>query len=162
MKYNIATEDCDVFRKMYLTTLLGALELFNKDILQYDEMWFSLLNLKSRDYLEKIGFDKKILKIINLMDELGTVKKCFPDLYPQSLRSIRRRILKEYLKVPSSTCDCESWLSSEPVQQVSSDPVLVQRVSSAPKPQVSDAISGKNMEAEQFDTKQPIDTPIEK
>ena len=40
--------------------------------------------------------------------------------------------------------------------------VLVQKVSSAPKPQISDAISGENMEVEQTDTKKLIDAPIEK
>ena len=40
--------------------------------------------------------------------------------------------------------------------------VVVHEVSSAPKPQVSDAISGENMEVEQTDTKQSVDEPIEK
>ena len=39
---------------------------------------------------------------------------------------------------------------------------LVQPISSAPKPQVSDAISGEKPESDQVDTKQSTDEPIEK
>jgi len=42
------------------------------------------------------------------------------------------------------------------------DAIVVQEVSSDPKPLDSDAISGENPEVEQIDAKESVDEPIEK
>ena len=84
-----------------------------------------------------------------LQDDIDMCKKCANDIFhvPYEL----------WRELPEETLPY-----SDPEVEMSWCTALVQPISLASKPKVSDAISGENSEVEQTDTKQSIDAPIEK
>ena len=65
-------------------------------------------------------------------------------------------------RIYSEAMKAEEYMYKNAVPEVLPAPVLVHPISSAPKPQVSDAISGENSEIEQTDTTKSVDSLDEK
>ena len=97
---------------------------------------------------------RRIQTSYNVLDkyevEYAELLKHFKDQYTDKNLSIHEQFI--LYKLLSEVTKLVHQEASVPVHPVSSDP----------KPQVSDAISGENLETDHVDTKQPIDEPIVK